>query len=256
MNNADFTVTSVAFAYYKEMAGGNFLNIKNRRHNGLTLVLSGNLRLTYAGGNAITAEAGSIILQKAGDSYRLDAAGKFGTEYIVISYSAEPESIIAELLPEHIFRSMHFRRFRDAFEEAARVNASSGICQASLLKALVQEILCSIIRESYHGSIMKADDPAASAKYYIDEYFDRSISAEDLAAVSRVCASHLRAVFKQTYGETPNHYLNRVRIEHAKGMIASGMFTLDEVAESCGFRNVYYFSRVFKEYTGTPPGKY
>jgi AraC-like DNA-binding protein len=39
-------------------------------------------------------------------------------------------------------------------------------------------------------------------------------------------------------------------------MIRSGIFTLQEVAQSCGFRNEYYFSRVFKQYTGTPPGKY
>lgn len=256
MNNADFTVLSVAFAYYKEMTYEHFLNMKDRRHNGLTLILSGTIRMTYADGTSVIANAGSIILQRKGDSYRLDIIDKLGAEYIVISYCTEPENVISQLLPEHIFSGTHFRRYRDAFEEAARVYSSSGICQSALLRALVQEILCSIIRENHHGSLMKNADPAANAKYYMDEYFERNISAEDLAAVSGVCSSHLRMVFKKTYGESPNHYLNRVRIERAKEMIASGMFNLEEIAAACGFRNVYYFSRVFKEYTGTTPGRY
>ena len=103
---------------------------------------------------------------------------------------------------------------------------------------------------------MKAADPAVFAKYYIDEYFDRSISAADLSAVSGISASHLRELFKKTYGETPNHYLNRIRVERAKEMIASGMFTISEVACACGFQNVYYFNRVFKSFTGITPGRY
>jgi len=256
MNNDDFTVTSVAFAYYKEMAYGHTFTMKKRKYNGLTLILSGAMSLTYTDDSSFTAEAGSIILQRAGDSYTLEVTDKLGTEYIVISYIAEPDENISELLPGAVFRGTHFRRYRDAFEEAARVYSSSGICQSVLLRALVQEILCTVIRESHHGKLMKTAESAASAKFYIDEYYDRNISAEDLAAVSGICPSHLRVVFKRTYGETPNHYLNRVRIEHAREMITSGMFDLNEVAAACGFRNVYYFSRVFREYIGITPGRY
>lgn len=249
-------MTSVAFAYYKEMAGGHVLNMKKRRHNGLTLVLSGSLRLTYDDGSAVNAQSGEIVLQKKDDSYKLEATDKLGTEYIVISYCAEPDDIIKKLLPDRVFRGTHFRRYRDAFEEAARVYASTGVCQSALLRALVQEILCTVIREGYRGELIKNADPAASAKYYIDEYFERSITAADLSAVSGISASHLRTLFRRTYGETPNRYLNRVRVEKAKEMLASGMFTISEVAESCGFLNVHYFSRVFREYTSTTPGRY
>ena len=256
MNNADFTVTSVPFAYYKEVANGHFINIKNRKHNGITLVLSGTLKQFFSDGSESTADAGDIIIQRRGDSYRLESVGDFGTEYIVISYTADREDELSSLLNTRVFRTGHFRRYRDSFSEAARIHLSSGICQAPLLRALVQEILCNIIIESQPYTLLTAKNPAAAAKYHIDEYFDRSISANDLEAVSGVCASHLRTVFKKAYGESPNRYLNRVRVERAKEMLASGMFTVSEVAESCGFLNVYYFNRVFKEYTGTTPGKY
>ena len=84
----------------------------------------------------------------------------------------------------------------------------------------------------------------------------RLLSAENVAAVVGLSPSHLRALFREAGEESPIRYLNRVRIEHAKEMIASGMFHLDEIAAACGFSSVYYFSRVFKSYVGVPPGKY
>ena len=90
----------------------------------------------------------------------------------------------------------------------------------------------------------------------MDQYFDCPLSIENIAAVVGLSSSYLRTLFQKSENESPNHYLNRVRIEHAKQMLLSEMFTIDEVAYACGFQNVYYFNRVFKKFTGITPGKY
>lgn len=255
MKNADFTVSNVSFVYYRKYSSNYALNVRSRRYNGLTLVLSGSLCISFDD-QTYSAGPGSIILQRTGDSYRLFVGSEEDVEYIVISYLTEPAGIVPELLPEHVFRTEHIRRYRDAFEQALRVYNSRGICASPLLRALVQEILCNIIRESYPKSLLAENNPAAIARFFIEEYFDQDISSDDIAEAAGCSASHLRVLFRRAYGETPIQFLNRIRVERACEMISSRMFRLDEVAAACGFQNVYYFNRVFKSITGTTPGKY
>lgn len=49
--------------------------------------------------------------------------------------------------------------------------------------------------------------------------------------------------------------LNRIRIDHALEMLASGMQVAD-VAEKCGYPGTHSFSRKFTELVGCSPGIY
>ena len=43
---------------------------------------------------------------------------------------------------------------------------------------------------------------------------------------------------------------------HAKNLLRTGQYTIAQIALECGFSNVYYFSRCFKQITGTTPAKW
>lgn len=254
IKNENFTVTEVDFAFYKKICPPYSKPIKQRPYYGLTLVGSGSLKITLDGKQYV-ARKGDIILQRKGDSYRLETDET--TEYIVISYMCDPVEELERILPPcHVFHTERSYRYADAFEHAASIHFSPGVCSIPLLRAVVQEILCNIIRENYPRSLSSANNPIVAARYYIEEYSNHFITAEDIAAAAGCSQSHLRYLFRKAYGESPMHYLNRVRVERSKEMISTGMFSLSEIAVACGFRNVYYFSRVFKEFTGVSPGHY
>ncbi len=256
MINADFTVTAAGIAYYRKYRKGQILNMKKRPHSGLTLILSGELTQTFPHGHRVVAGSGDILLQSRDSSYLLEATGAEGSEYIVLSYLAVPREIPEVFLPREVFRPQDFEAYRVMFEETAAICSSAGICQKTLQRAKVQAILCAIIQECERAAIPGSNDPEVRARLFIEENYSRPLCSEDIAGAAGICTSHLRKRFAEAYGETPIRYLNRFRIERAKELIASHMFRLEEVAEACGFRNEYYFNRVFREYTGTTPGKY
>ncbi|MBP1966438.1 response regulator transcription factor [Paenibacillus aceris] len=88
---------------------------------------------------------------------------------------------------------------------------------------------------------------------YIHEHYTEEISLEELADIVSISKNYLCYIFKKVTGETFNQYLTRVRIEKAKEMILDGKWLVYEIAEKVGYKNIPYFSTLFKKITGHTP---
>lgn len=251
----DFFVSQVAFAYYKKYAPGHIFRQADRKYHGLVFVLSGELTLTLES-EVICAPAGSILLQRQHDNYRLEATGDRDTEYIVISYLVQPEDVLRTLLPQRCFSTAYSQRYRDLFLAVADLNTAHTVCSQTMLRANVQEILCRVIQENYHRTLSLKEGYVEKAMAFMENHFSSPITCDDIAGAAGISASHLRLLFKKRYDISLTQKLNQIRVQRAKELLSSGMFTLAEVANACGFQNEYYFSRVFKQHTGISPGKY
>lgn len=84
--------------------------------------------------------------------------------------------------------------------------------------------------------------------------FDLSTEAEKTG----YCKGHFRKIFKEATGETPVTYFNRIRIEYAKKEFQhyGNSRSVKDVALASGFRDPYYFSRVFKKVESISPASY
>lgn len=91
---------------------------------------------------------------------------------------------------------------------------------------------------------------------YIQENFHRVISRESIAARFNISPSHLSRLFRQQGHMRLADYISWVRIDRAKFMLKKYRFRLEEVANRCGYSDVNYFCRVFKEKTGLTPTEY
>ncbi|MGR6779821.1 helix-turn-helix transcriptional regulator [Moritella viscosa] len=91
---------------------------------------------------------------------------------------------------------------------------------------------------------------------FIQENFHRSISREAIARRFNITPNHLSRLFRQQGHMRLADYIIWVRIERAKFMLKKYSFRLHEVANRCGFQDVNYFYRVFKNKTGLTPSEY
>ena len=78
----EFFVSRVAFAYYKKYRPGYIFRQENRKHNGLVFVLTGELTMTLEK-EVVCAKAGSILLLRQGDSYKLETTASTDTEQLI-----------------------------------------------------------------------------------------------------------------------------------------------------------------------------
>lgn len=100
------------------------------------------------------------------------------------------------------------------------------------------------------------DARALEGKAFIDAHFHEPGCFEATVAQSGLCARRFGALFRNTFQMTPNRYITFCRIEHAKHLLRTRAFSIAEIARQCGFSDVYYFSKVFKQETGVPPSKW
>ncbi|WP_375320705.1 helix-turn-helix transcriptional regulator [Aliivibrio logei] len=91
---------------------------------------------------------------------------------------------------------------------------------------------------------------------YIQENFHRNIDRTNIANRFNISPNHLSRMFRQQGHMTLADYITWVRIERAKFMLKKYTFRLTEVATRCGFQDVNYFYRVFKNKTTYTPSDY
>jgi AraC-like DNA-binding protein len=91
---------------------------------------------------------------------------------------------------------------------------------------------------------------------YIQENFHRAVTRETIAHRFNVSPNHLSRLFRQQGHMRLADYICWVRLERAKFMLKKYPFRLHEVATRCGFQDVNYFCRVFKNKTGRTPTEY
>jgi transcriptional regulator GlxA family with amidase domain len=53
-----------------------------------------------------------------------------------------------------------------------------------------------------------------------------------------------------------SHYLNRLRVAKAAAKLVDTGHPISRIAETCGFEDQSWFSKVFKSHTGMSPGRY
>ena len=93
----------------------------------------------------------------------------------------------------------------------------------------------------------------------INRYTDCNFDLDEAYALLPLSKEHIRKLFIKEYSISPSQYLKRKRLELAKQLLAQkedGGLRINEIAETCGFADAAYFSRIFKKETGCSPNEY
>jgi AraC-like DNA-binding protein len=99
-------------------------------------------------------------------------------------------------------------------------------------------------------------DRVEQSREFMEQHFDQRLEIPSLAAQANVSISHFFKLFKQDTGCTPLAYLTQLKIERACDLLITTTASVKLIAANLGFRDPFYFSRVFKSVTGMAPKAY
>ncbi|MBI9075939.1 MAG: helix-turn-helix domain-containing protein [Desulfatibacillum sp.] len=100
------------------------------------------------------------------------------------------------------------------------------------------------------------DQEILKIQEWLQGHYREKISLDDLASRFSMSERTFKRRFKKATGGSPLGYLQKVRIEAAKGYLEQSNRTLEEVVFNSGYEDVSFFRKLFKRHTGLSPNEY
>jgi AraC-like DNA-binding protein len=145
---------------------------------------------------------------------------------------------------EHLFRKLHHEWTNKA--QGFRIKA----------RGLMLIILSDLLRMlAYENHPVNWHPAVRKAMQYIQLHCHQPLQAARIAQSVGLDASYLSGLFKKCVGRSLYRYINDYRVNQAENLLLSGEFSVTEVAELFGFKDVYHFSKLFKKIKGYPPSR-
>ena len=91
---------------------------------------------------------------------------------------------------------------------------------------------------------------------YMEQNYTHSITLQDLAVLISCNPQYLCRFFKEITGTSPMQYLIALRVEHACTLLTGTASPILDISLDCGFENVSYFIRKFRQLRGCTPREY
>lgn len=229
---------------------------QSRDADGLVYYLNGSQKFEFFDGSSEPFEGceGDIIYLPFQSRYR-NTVHIPKTEYYQIDFILYKDDAPTALFNSpRVFTGLDQLKYKELFIQINTdyVALDESQCFACFGKLCELINLLSSQRDPAHRVVL---DRIKNSVCYINEFYFKNTTIEEIAALSSTCVSNLERLFKVCFGVTPSVYRNMVRIMHAKQLLLSGL-TIDEVASAVGFYDPFHFSKTFKRIVGVSPGEY
>ena len=225
------------------------INKDSREASGLVLIIGGGEYL-YINGKRLHLSVGDAVFFRRGDRYRIELDNSYIKCY-VINFQCDDEMPTFALyncndLANQFAKinTLWTRKYEDEYNELE--------CMGMLYRLLTE-----VYRRRYVNSVprRKKDRIAPAISYMHEHCTDQEMKINCLANLCGLSERSFRRLFHEVCGLSPKRYLSTLRIKHAKEHLASCR-GIREVAQLCGFCDVYHFSKFFRSECGMSPSEY
>jgi AraC family transcriptional regulator, transcriptional activator for feuABC-ybbA operon len=126
-----------------------------------------------------------------------------------------------------------------------------------ITKTLLQQLVIAI----YQNIRKQNQNYATSLKVekiiqYMHKNINNRVTLTELAEIVQLSPAYLSRAFKETTGYSVIEFFNKIKIDKAKELIIEGNKKVKEVAQTLGFTDEFYFSRIFKRIEGISPSEF
>lgn len=166
---------------------------------------------------------------------------------------------LQELYLKELITDEHVNRF---FRKIVREYDSKDTYYKPSVRALITSLLIYLCR---NRALLQKEAPKSieqpkikitkDAIEYIRRNYTSECSTSEIGQAIGVSLFHLCRCFKEVTGVTIISYLNLLRCDSAKTLLATGNYSVSEAAMMSGFQNMSYFTKTYKQYKGCIPSK-
>lgn len=230
----------------------------------LVFVTKGKGRVSIGGGAFHPLEAGDMFALFPKERYEYQADPDDPWELMWVAFSG---AISFRLMEELNFTQSDYIRKNIVNSSIKKtlttlIHALGDREDTNRLAAIGQfYVLLSYLKQAT-GHLENSPESAASsscvshATRFIEQNYYIELDVQTLCDYVNYSRSYLSRVFHQETGFTIPEYINKIRMENAMELLRETTLPLREVATSVGINDSFYFSKLFKKFTGQTPREY
>ena len=236
-------------------------------------VIKGCIKLTI-NNQIFLGNPGDIFIVNSGELHEI-YGDKSPVEYIafvfdfnMLSFSKEDfaeENFIKPVLTEKVIFKNKIESNKKLFKQLEyinEINKTKPVCYTLSTKAILIQFFAELMEEN--PTILIENTSPNNEKNqllkeiirYIDKKYSEEITLKEIAGHFNMSYKYFCRFFKKNFNKTFIEYLNEVRIENAIHLFTKNNLTVTEIAISCGFSNMSYFTRTFKKIIGCTPSQF
>jgi AraC-like DNA-binding protein len=223
----------------------------------LVVVHLGEARVTFDG-QSCEIPPGSVALMLPGrrEHYRFSRQHRTHHTWCAVDPALVPKSLRKRLadLPPVLVQSPSFELLMKAAFGIGSWREKEGRRMVDLLGLAVLEEYLRTAKEGLDETNRGA--PVERARRYIDDHCGDENCLAEATRAAGVTPQHLIRLFRRHFEITPGRYLWRTRVERGAGLLAATGLTLSEIADRCGFKNPFHFSRLLRKMQGISPRQF
>ena len=91
---------------------------------------------------------------------------------------------------------------------------------------------------------------------FIHDHYAEELNTAIIAGSASVSKSECLRCFRSTIGTTPIQYVRQYRLQQVCQLLTSTQEKIADIAARCGFQDISYFTKIFRETKGMVPSKY
>lgn len=223
----------------------------------LSLLLEGVNRYRVNGRDYVLAAPAMIVIPPY-SSYRFSSRGEFYHKLTVelkgravlpfLEYGGLGEAQVIQCADRADCLTICFRRIEKLLENESEHFSDI----AGAVSALIAEVISLFPADEISG----CGGAVEKARALLEQNLDRMIRITELA---RACGMHpvaLARKFRRQYGMTLAEYRCLCRMNEAEKLLGDSGVQMKEIAFRLGYCNPYYFSSVFRRYSGMSPSEW
>lgn len=182
--------------------------------------------------------------------------GKLKAYFISLDYSPEKvkgicNNIFIELKDKIV---LNYEKLKNPF--STKESIIKEVYEKNSLSELIEYMKNEFINVSNRICSYSSDNIMKRIVNFIHKNYYKDIKLETLADIFNYNSAYLGKMFKSYTGVNFNSYLDKVRIENAKELLAKNDLKVYQVSEKVGYKSIDYFYLKFKKYVGVSPKEF
>lgn len=135
-------------------------------------------------------------------------------------------------------------------------------CGANVAQTVARDILYEVQRNyspgrmGFGGQKLHQDVVILQIQHWLEEHFADKFRFEDVAREHGMSIRNFMRRFQAATGDKPLHYLQRLRIETAKGLLSGTRKSIKTISYEVGYDDASFFARLFRQHTELSPNQY